>query len=163
MSAIDDTFAPTLQHDLPLPCRHAGQDGQRQIASGLAVSNSFAAHGQVTRPTPRCDKSTLMDNNAAVVCARRIPSDRNNFEQAIVWILEIAATPAASMVDSHVVRRERSTAIGETLVPDALEDPIELSVTHLEGVVQSKVVRASKSRTNVSFTRMGAKCEAAPS
>ena len=52
-----------------------------------------------------------------------------------VWILEVEATSAASMVDRQVVGRERPAAIGKTLVPDPLKDPVELSVAHLEGVV----------------------------
>ena len=92
------------------------------------------------------------------------PSDRKHFEQMTVWILEVEASSAASMVDRHVVGRERSAAIGKTLVPDPLKYPVELSVAHLEGIVLPIEGRArSKSSTNVSFTRTGAKCEAAPS
>jgi hypothetical protein len=52
-----------------------------------------------------------------------------------VWILEVEATSAASMVDCHVVGRERSAAIGKTLAPDPRKDPVELPVAYLEGIV----------------------------
>ena len=43
---LGDALALALQHDLALPRRHAGQDGQHQLAGGLAGVEPLAAHGQ---------------------------------------------------------------------------------------------------------------------
>src|ERR1700722_6395084 len=67
--------------------------------------------------------------------APRDPSERKHFERMTVWVLEVEATSTASMVDRHVVGRERSTTVGKTLVPDSLKDSVELTAAYLEGIV----------------------------
>src|SRR6266481_3723720 len=60
---------------------------------------------------------------------------RQHFEEMAVRVAEVKAATAMAVVDLHVLGRARYTAIGETLAADAIKDPVELRLAHLEGVV----------------------------
>src|SRR5882762_4658621 len=52
-----------------------------------------------------------------------------------VRVAEVRAAAAMAVVDLHVFGGARPAAIDETLAADAIKDPVELRLAHLEGVV----------------------------
>src|SRR4029077_20565262 len=71
-----------------------------------------------------------------LVCIEATASlGRQHFEEMAVRVAEVEAAAAMAVVDLHVLGRARPAAIGETLAADAIKDPVELCLAHLEGVV----------------------------
>src|ERR1700730_16059547 len=60
---------------------------------------------------------------------------RQHFKEMAVRVAEVEAATAMAVADLHVLARARPAAINETLAADAIKDPVELRLAHLEGVV----------------------------
>jgi len=88
---LGDALAPPLQLDLPLPGRHAGQDGQHQLAGRVAGVEPLAAHRQ--------DHQT----DAAL---RQIRLDGQQFGRA-------ARQPVRLRDGEHVALAQEGEALGE--------------------------------------------------
>src|SRR5690242_7004888 len=67
-------------------------------------------------------------------CFSRI-SSRQHFEQVPVRVPKIKSAAAVPVVDFHVLRGARATAIGEALGADPVENPVELVLADPEGVM----------------------------
>src|SRR6516165_8805912 len=57
------------------------------------------------------------------------------FEQVTIRVAEIETAAALAVIDLHVLRGARPTAIGKALPADPVEDPVKLRLADLEGVM----------------------------
>src|SRR5437588_634632 len=69
-------------------------------------------------------------------CARNdAPLGGQHLEQVTVRVAEIETAPTIAMIDLHILRGARTTAVGEAFGADPAEDSVEFRFADLEGVV----------------------------